>query len=59
MNPCMEFWFDIIADRDIVKISRGAESSQNMLHLEHGNDLLSSMGHMGRDFMAMIQEFEY
>ena len=58
MNPCMEFWFDIIADRDIVKISRETASSQNILHLEHGNNLLSSMGHLGRDFMAMVQEFE-
>jgi len=58
MNPCMEFWFDIIADRDIVKISRKTASTQDMLHLEHGNSLLSSMGHLGRDFLAMIQELD-
>ena len=58
MNPCKEFWFDIIADRDIVKISRKAKTTQNMLHLEHGNNLLSSMGHLGRDFMALVQELD-
>ena len=58
MNPCMEFWFDIIADRDIVKISRKTASTQDTLHLEHGNSLLSSMGHLGRDFLAMVQELD-
>ena len=58
MNPCKEFWFDIIADRDIVKISRKATTPENMLHLEYGNNILSSMGHLGRDFMAMVQELD-
>ncbi len=56
MNPCREYWFDIIADRDIVKISRKEEMEQDALHLSHGNSLLASMGHLGRDFMAMVQE---
>lgn len=58
MNPCLEFWFDIVADRDIVKISRSKDATQDMLHLEHGNSLLSSMGHLGRDFLAMVQDLE-
>jgi len=57
MNPCMEYWFDILADRDIVKISRQAAAGQTMLHLTQGNSLLASMGHLGRDFMMMLQEF--
>ncbi len=56
MNPCREYWFDIIADRDIVKISRQEAASQDSLHLKQGNSLLASMGHLGRDFMAMLQE---
>jgi len=56
MNPCREYWFDIIADRDIVKISRQESVDQNRLHLKQGNSLLASMGHLGRDFMAMLQE---
>ncbi|MFC1837421.1 exodeoxyribonuclease V subunit gamma [Thermodesulfobacteriota bacterium] len=58
MNPCMEFWFDIVADRDIVKISRQTSSTQEKLHLEQGNSLLSSMGHLGRDFLAMVQNLD-
>ena len=56
MNPCMEYWFDIIADRDIVKMSRGESADPKSLHLHRGNSLLASMGHLGRDFMAMLQE---
>jgi len=56
MNPCMEYWFDIFADRDIVKISRQESADQDTLHLQQGNSLLASMGHLGRDFMAMLQE---
>jgi exodeoxyribonuclease V gamma subunit len=55
MNPCREYWFDIIADRDIVKISRQKAANQDTLHLNQGNALLASMGHLGRDFLAMIQ----
>lgn len=55
MNPCREYWFDIVADRDIVKISRKESVNQEILHLQHGNNLLSSMGNLGKDFMAMLQ----
>jgi exodeoxyribonuclease V gamma subunit len=58
MNPCLEFWFDIVAGRDIVKFSRKKEAIRNDLHLEHGNSLLSSMGYLGRDFLSMIQELD-
>lgn len=56
MNPCREYWFDIIADRDIGKISHTAAISPETLHLSRGNSLLASMGHLGRDFMAMLQD---
>lgn len=59
MNPCREYWFDILADRDIVKISRKASAPQNTLHLNRGNSLLASMGHLARDFMTMLQEFQF
>jgi len=54
----MEYWSDIIADRDIVKVGRTTEISRELLHLEHGNKLLSSMGHLGRDFLGLIQELD-
>jgi exodeoxyribonuclease V gamma subunit len=56
MNPCREYWFDIIADRDIGKISHRTSLSPETLHLSRGNSLLASMGHLGRDFMAMLQD---
>ena len=56
MNPCKEYWFDIIADRDIVKISHREDTAEETLHLDRGNSLLASMGHLGRDFMVMLQE---
>jgi exodeoxyribonuclease V gamma subunit len=56
MNPCREYWFDIIADRDIGKISHATSLSPETLHLSPGNSLLASMGHLGRDFMAMLQD---
>ena len=56
MNPCREYWFDIVADRDIVRISRKEAVGQDTLHLQQGNSLLASMGYLGRDFMAMLQE---
>lgn len=56
MNPCKEYWFDIIADRDIVKISHREDAAEETLHLDRGNSLLASMGHLGRDFLAMLQE---
>jgi exodeoxyribonuclease V gamma subunit len=54
MTPCREYWFDIIADRDIVRISRKEDSGQEALHLQQGNSLLASMGSLGRDFMTML-----
>jgi exodeoxyribonuclease V gamma subunit len=58
MNPCREYWFDIIPDRDIVKISRKEALPEDMLHLVQGNSLLASMGHLGRDFMSLLQELD-
>jgi len=58
MNPCREYWFDIIADRTIVKISKKEATSEEMLHFIQGNSLLASMGHLGRDFMALLHELD-
>jgi exodeoxyribonuclease V gamma subunit len=58
MNPCREYWLDIIADRDIVKISKKEAVKEDMLHLVQGNSLLASMGHLGRDFMTLLQELD-
>ncbi|RLB13055.1 MAG: exodeoxyribonuclease V subunit gamma [Deltaproteobacteria bacterium] len=56
MNPCKEYWGDIIPERQIM---RRGKASREELHLEKGNPLLSSLGRMGRDFFDIINEYEF
>ncbi len=59
MNPCREYWGDIVSSREIRRRTSGKENgSQEHLHLEKGNSLLSSMGTLGRDFFDLINEFQ-
>jgi exodeoxyribonuclease V gamma subunit len=57
MNPCGEYWGDIVSDREMKRRSGGRPSSAEALHLEKGNSLLASHGALGRDFFDMIHEF--
>jgi exodeoxyribonuclease V gamma subunit len=61
MNPCREYWADIVSDREIkrirMKYSRPDPGSIE-LHLEKGNRLLASMGAQGRDFFDLISSFD-
>jgi exodeoxyribonuclease V gamma subunit len=59
INPCQEFWSDIIVDRQIVRIRREKAIPEDLLHLQKGNSLLSSMGQLGRDMISMLQDIEY
>jgi exodeoxyribonuclease V gamma subunit len=60
MNPCREFWADIVSDRETERIARKYKEpieSPEKLYLEKGNSLLASMGSLGRDFFdALSQE---
>jgi exodeoxyribonuclease V gamma subunit len=61
MNPCREFWFDILSDREIKRVTaqhHDRSISNEDLHAEKGNSLLASMGSLGRDFLGMINDFE-
>jgi exodeoxyribonuclease V gamma subunit len=61
MNPCREFWFDILSDREIKRVTDqhcDRSVSDENLHAEKGNSLLASMGTLGRDFLGMIYDFE-
>jgi len=61
MNPCKEYWADIVSDREIERIKRKYIQTGNIaddLHLEKGNRLLSSMGTHGRDFFSFISGFD-
>lgn len=57
MNPCKEYWADIVADRDIKKIRQKYSDLTDFnseLYLEKGNRLLASMGALGRDFQRLV-----
>ncbi|MBW1840632.1 MAG: exodeoxyribonuclease V subunit gamma [Deltaproteobacteria bacterium] len=61
MNPCKEYWADILSDKEIKRIREKYVpfvGVPNELHLEQGNRLLASMGGMGRDFLSLITGFE-
>jgi len=57
MNPCREYWADIVSDRQTKQIKQKfseTEDISDMLHLEKGNSLLASMGRIGKEFFSMI-----
>jgi exodeoxyribonuclease V gamma subunit len=68
MNPCREFWGDIVSDREMSRLTKakakeGKEISRKEmfhedLYLETGNRLLASMGALGRDFFRLIGDIE-
>lgn len=62
INPCREFWGDMLSDREIKKVFGGGSAKNKMprsiLHLEQGNRLLSDLGLLGRDFIDLVQEFD-
>lgn len=55
LNPCREYWGDIVAEREIARL--GAEVDPEQLYLEVGNPLLASLGKLGRDFIDLIQGY--
>jgi exodeoxyribonuclease V gamma subunit len=63
LNPCREFWADIISQREENRLRRpGSESTAIIadedLHREEGNRLLASMGSQGRTFHRLIGDFD-
>ncbi len=54
MNPCQEYWGDILSERGIFRKERHLTDS----YAETGNTLLASMGMLGRDFMDMLQGYD-
>lgn len=57
LNPCREYWGDIVSDREIERITsrrRNRVPAHEDLYLEKGNSLLSSWGIQGRDFFESI-----
>jgi exodeoxyribonuclease V gamma subunit len=61
MNPCCEYWGDVVSAGERKRMVRGHEKgevSEEHLHLETGNPLLSALGRMGRDFFNLILSME-
>ena len=57
MNPCKEYWGDLLTRRETTKIQEKARKKsvrEEDLHLEKGNTLLASMGMLGRDFFELM-----
>ncbi|MEW5909750.1 MAG: exodeoxyribonuclease V subunit gamma [Thermodesulfobacteriota bacterium] len=61
MNPCREFWSEIVSEAQERRISgkyHSEFSDRKSLHLEQGNRLLSSWGGQGKKFFSLIQSLE-
>jgi len=57
LNPCREYWSDIVSDREISLTRRKSDKiAENIewYHLDRGNRLLASMGTQGRHFFDLI-----
>ena len=57
MNPCREYWGDILARREARRATAGTGSPTDELYLETGNSLLASLGALGRDFFDLLTEY--
>jgi exodeoxyribonuclease V gamma subunit len=61
MNPCREYWGEIVTNRDIRRIRQhyvARDIEPQDLHLDKGNRILATMGALGRDFISMISELD-
>ncbi len=59
MNPCREYWGDILSNSEIKIIERKKiPGTLDLFHIEKGNTILASMGKLGRDFFDLIEEWD-
>lgn len=61
MNPCKEYWFDIVSATERVRLERKYVAARTHgeaadLHLEIGNRLLASLGALGKNFFERVAE---
>ncbi len=59
-SPSREYWVNIRSRREQLRLQRKLGSAEgedpDALHLEEGNPLLASLGHLGRDFQRILEE---
>jgi exodeoxyribonuclease V gamma subunit len=61
IEPCREYWADIVSDREIKNIRRkNPRIAENLqwYHFEKGNRLLAAMGTLGRDFLKLVSDLD-
>ncbi|MBU0480238.1 MAG: exodeoxyribonuclease V subunit gamma [Proteobacteria bacterium] len=56
MNPCREYWDDIVSGKRINKLAVGFNREPEELHLVEGNSLLASTGRQGRELITLLHE---
>lgn len=55
MNPCREFWGDIVSPREAARLEKSGDADD--LHVSGGNPLLSTLGRQGRGFFDAVECF--
>ena len=61
MNPCREYWGDIVSDREAGRLERKLTKktiSAKTLYFEKGNSLLASWGTLGKEFFDLVYNFD-
>ncbi|OGS36345.1 MAG: exodeoxyribonuclease V subunit gamma [Elusimicrobia bacterium RIFOXYB2_FULL_49_7] len=58
LEPCREYWLDLMPERTIVRMEEKSGLSRDILHTESGNPLLLSLGQLGRDFLSLVEAKE-
>ena len=56
LNPCRNFWGDIVDDRRRLRILQ--RQPEAAAYLDRGNPLLASWGQLGRDFLTLVHDTE-
>mgnify|MGYP001331356735 CR=1 FL=1 len=54
LNPCRNFWGDIVDDRRRLRILQRQPNAA--AYLDRGNPLLASWGQVGRDFLTLVHD---
>jgi len=56
MNPCREYWDDIVPGKLIDKLAASSHKEPEELYLVEGNPLLASSGRQGRELITLLHE---
>lgn len=61
LSPCREYWADILTVSEMYRLTGksgpNADAAEN-LHMEQGHPLLASMGHLGKEFFYLINQYD-